>query len=140
MKRILASVLMGISAAASAASSPLAPYVGRSRVLVMSAPVASDPEFSRQSEIVAAAAPGMKDRDLVVIRIGDTASDDRGATLDAKAVRENLSIPAGRFVAVLIGKDGGVKMRRETTIEARDLFGTIDAMPMRQDEMRRKGR
>ena len=40
------------------------------------------------------------------------------------------------FVLILIGKDGGEKMRKEQPIQAATLFSTIDAMPMRQAEMR----
>lgn len=39
----------------------------------------------------------------------------------------------------LIGKDGGFKMTRRAFPSLRELFGTIDAMPMRRDEMRRPG-
>lgn len=39
---------------------------------------------------------------------------------------------------VLIGLDGGVKMRREEGINWPLIFGTIDAMPMRQSEIRGK--
>lgn len=37
---------------------------------------------------------------------------------------------------VLIGKDGGVKRRWQNAILVDDLFQTIDAMPMRQFEMK----
>ena len=37
---------------------------------------------------------------------------------------------------VLIGKDGGVKRRWNGQIDVEDLFQTIDAMPMRQFEMK----
>jgi hypothetical protein len=35
---------------------------------------------------------------------------------------------------VLIGLDGGVKVRKESSINWIDIFGYIDAMPMRQSE------
>ena len=41
---------------------------------------------------------------------------------------------------ILIGKDTGVKKRWEDTLPIHDLFQTIDAMPMRQYEMRTRGR
>jgi len=37
---------------------------------------------------------------------------------------------------LLIGKDGGVKLREDSPISNQKLFNTIDAMPMRQREMR----
>ncbi len=40
----------------------------------------------------------------------------------------------------LIGKDGGFKMERRTFPSLRELFGAIDAMPMRREEMRHQAR
>ena len=37
---------------------------------------------------------------------------------------------------VLIGLDGGVKRRTEGSLDWNQVFGTIDAMPMRQSEIR----
>ena len=36
---------------------------------------------------------------------------------------------------MLIGKDGGVKLRQEEPISVADLFALIDSMPMRKQEM-----
>lgn len=41
---------------------------------------------------------------------------------------------------VLIGLDGGAKVRKEELLDWGYIFKTIDAMPMRQSEIRRKGR
>ena len=38
---------------------------------------------------------------------------------------------------VLVGKDGRVKRRRDEPMPPEELWAIIDAMPMRQDEMRR---
>jgi len=40
------------------------------------------------------------------------------------------------FHAILIGKDGGVKGRWDSPVDMDALFGLIDAMPMRRQEMR----
>jgi hypothetical protein len=39
---------------------------------------------------------------------------------------------------VLIGKDGGEKLRREEGGTLREIFGLIDTMPMRRREMQGK--
>ena len=39
---------------------------------------------------------------------------------------------------VLVGKDGGIKLSSRQAVSAGRLFGLIDSMPMRQDEMRRR--
>ena len=40
------------------------------------------------------------------------------------------------FSVVLIGKDGGEKLRRATPLSPEELFAIVDAMPMRRAEMR----
>ncbi len=40
------------------------------------------------------------------------------------------------FQVLLIGKDGGVKMRSATPVAAERILSLIDSMPMRQQEMR----
>ena len=123
-----------------ALASPLQPYVDHDRVLVVSAPSTSDAELRVQEAAIAGEMGGMGERDLVVIRVvGGEAKDDRGRSLDAAAVRHAAGLEAGRFGAALVGKDGGVKMRRHTAIPIAELFSTIDAMPMRRQEMKRGG-
>lgn len=46
---------------------------------------------------------------------------------------------SGASAFYLIGKDRGIKMARPAFPSLRELFGTIDAMPMRREEMRRRG-
>ena len=38
------------------------------------------------------------------------------------------------FQVLLVGKDGGIKLRRETPVDAADIIDLIDTMPMRQRE------
>jgi len=38
---------------------------------------------------------------------------------------------------VLLGLDGGVKLKQEETLDWKLIFNTIDAMPMRQSEIRK---
>jgi len=42
------------------------------------------------------------------------------------------------FVFILIGKVGTVKLKAKQPVLSEDLFGLIDNMPMRKEEMRRK--
>ena len=41
---------------------------------------------------------------------------------------------------ILVGKDGGVKLRQKLVVKPEVLFTLIDAMPMRQSEMRKKAK
>ncbi|MBW2492220.1 MAG: DUF4174 domain-containing protein, partial [Deltaproteobacteria bacterium] len=38
----------------------------------------------------------------------------------------------------LIGKDGGIKLKRNDQIDLETIFELIDSMPMRNDEIRQK--
>ncbi|WP_306012848.1 MULTISPECIES: DUF4174 domain-containing protein [unclassified Allomuricauda] len=40
------------------------------------------------------------------------------------------------FEIILIGLDGGIKLRKNDIVSQEELFSTIDAMPMRRNEMR----
>ena len=52
------------------------------------------------------------------------------------ALRTKLR-PRG-FMLVLIGKDGGVKLRKPFPWDVRQLMRAIDSMPMRQREIRER--
>ena len=88
-------------------------------------------------------------RDLIVIAVGTPTeglegkpsetpvyvlTDRTGATLRAYGAEGH----APTFY--LVGKDGTIKMARRGYPDDQELFGTIDAMPMRRQEMRERGR
>ncbi len=125
-------MLATVGGAASAIASPLARYVDHARVLVVSAASPDDPGLVRQDAAIGAETSGLTSRDVVVVRsIG-------AGPVDA-AVRAAVRLPAGRFGVALVGKDGGVKLRRQAPVPMAELFRTIDAMPMRREEMLRTG-
>ncbi len=74
---------------------------------------------------------------MVIRAIGERAQTSDGQVLDAALVRAAAGLPADRFGAALIGKDGGIKLHRAAPLDPGELFSVIDAMPMRQDEMKR---
>lgn len=126
---VTASVLSLVGATvAAAADDPLAAYRWKARILVLSAPDATDPRVAAQRAAVAAARSGLDERDLVVLEaLGSSGT----------ALRSRLGLPADAFRAVLLGKDGEAKIVAADPIPVGTLFATIDAMPMRRDEMRR---
>ena len=121
-----------------ATQSPLTGYVDHARVLVISATAKDDPELHRQELALSGSATALSERQIVVIRaIGPTAQNAQGRQLGASSVRTAVGLAAGRFGVALVGKDGGVKLRRAKPVEAAELLQTIDAMPMRRQEMLR---
>jgi len=76
---------------------------------------------------------------LEILEHGDSRALNR--TLLEKAAegtRNRFGVLSGRFQLLLIGKDGGVKLRSEQPVPTQDIFGLIDSMPMRRQEMDRR--
>lgn len=123
---------MTLAAAArtQAADDPLASYRDRTRLLVVLAAGDSDPELRAQRRLYTSDKQGNRERDLVIVEALD--GTDLGRTL-----RRRFDVPAGEFRAILVGKDGGAKLRSTSPITSETLFAEIDAMPMRQDEARK---
>jgi len=125
----------------STAVSSLEPFQWKSRVMVICAD-ADNAKGSRQENLLLAERDGLAERDLVVLRLdGDTVSTLFGAadSLDADLLRNDLETPdAGIFAAVLVGKDGSVKLRAVEPVTCDELFATIDGMPMRAAETTRQ--
>ena len=42
------------------------------------------------------------------------------------------------FEVILIGLDGGIKLRQTKVLTKKELFDTVDSMPMRRSELRKK--
>ena len=110
------------------------------RPVVVFAGAASDSALAEQRRIFAGSRSGLAERDVVIVWvIGNTvlAELGPGPGLTASQLRSRFGAEGSGFRVVLVGKDGGTKLTRPTPIGTRTLFGTIDAMPMRRDEMRR---
>lgn len=104
----------------------LASYRGTQRTLVVFAASESDPAYQAQQKLSAAAQPGFTERDLVVLPVLGNAAE-----LDAR-----FGLEAGRFAVVLVGKDGHAALKSTEPLAASAIFAAIDAMPMRQAEIR----
>jgi hypothetical protein len=89
---------------------------GPPRRLVIAAPDAAAPAFRDQAAALLPAWRGLIERDFVIeTRFG-----------------------ASAFSVVLVGKDGGEKLRRSTPLRPEELFALVDAMPLRQAERRQR--
>jgi hypothetical protein len=126
--------MVGGSAAASADA-----YGWSYRPVYVFAPSPAHPELQRQDAINAAARAALRERDIVVVRvIGDRVAAELGPPpgADAAELRARFGARRDDFTFILVGKDGGVKLRSDTPVSAGRLSGVIDAMPMRRREMR----
>ena len=103
------------------------------RVLLLLAPTATTPDYIRQKALLNAASAELRERDFLVL---DVLADQLSAA-DQRFLQQEFQLSAKQFAVVLIGKDGGVKRTEARPIGPKELFGTVDKMPMRRQEMRR---
>ncbi len=109
-------------------------YRGQFRLLIVFAPTAVNRALAQQRE--GGDAAEFADRDLRIIEvIGNTV---RGATDPAAALRARFDTPPPAFRVILLGKDGHVALDSIGPVPAARIEATIDAMPMRRDEMQRR--
>lgn len=111
----------------------LSPYRWKQRILIIFAPDASHEACRIFDESLTRRTEDVLDRDLIVFRVFEDDEGDEG-----KDLRERFSPKPGGFTLILIGKDGGVKLRRENGADLQDIFDLIDGMPMRKAEIRRQ--
>ena len=93
---------------------PPLPAAPDQRILLIAAPSLNDDAYRTQAALLLPALAGLNERDFVV----------------------QIQFGTKSFSVVLIGKDGGEKLRRATPLSPDELFAIVDAMPMRRAEMR----
>jgi hypothetical protein len=122
----------------------LSQYRWKNRLLLIFAPNRSHPMFEGLHQSLAARESEASDRDLVIFEIFESAPFSiNSAAIDAEAahsLRERFDVHPGNFAVVLIGKDGGIKLKRRDRTDLKDIFGLIDSMPMRREEMRQRNK
>lgn len=106
----------------------LAAFKWIARPVVVFSDTAADPAFQQQMNLLTARIEELVERDVVLIV--DTSPDERSD------LRRQLR-PRG-FMLTLIGKDGGVKLRKPFPWDVRELTRSIDKMPLRLQELRER--
>jgi hypothetical protein len=133
-------LLLGLGAvrAQAALPAPLAQAVRtahwQKRLLLIGGPTAGQADFRQQQQLLATAADQLKERDFLVLAL----PYDQLSAADRQYWTQELKQSLTRFSVVLIGKDGSVKRVETQPLPPADLFDTVDKMPMRRQEARRK--
>ena len=127
---------------AAAQSFDLENYRWKNRVLLVFAPDERDGLYQRQTALANEARAGYRERDLVVVSVfTESGRDEENSILQkgqTRQLRTDFRVSDSQFCVILIGKDGGEKLRQADVLAIEKLFGVIDAMPMRQSEVKRK--
>lgn len=120
----------------------LSQFQWKNRLLFLFAPDRNQPFFDHLHRSIVEQAAEIQDRDLVIFEIFESGPSHMDMVdLDlqtTRLLREKFAIQKGDFSVILIGKDGGIKLNRREQTNLEDIFGLIDAMPMRREEIRRK--
>ena len=102
-------------------------------------PKVSDTRLASIKHTLAEVECEFKDRDLL---LGVFATDARSrigkrdiSAYDVAKLRAKYGIKSNQFAVILIGKDGKPKSELSEVPEIEQIFGQIDSMPMRQEEM-----
>jgi Domain of unknown function (DUF4174) len=104
------------------------------RVVLLCAPTPENADLRRQLQLLEPVGAELEARDMLVRAVVFS----QLPAADQRYARERLHVSGKGFVLLLIGKDGGVKRRETAPLPPAQLFSTIDAMPMRRQEMRRQ--
>jgi len=117
-------------------------YKWKSRLLVVFSPSEDYAGYRDLEKQLRDQEPEIVDRDLLVFHILESGESRlENSSVDQQSVaqlRDHFSAKPGEFTVVLIGKDGGEKLRRGTDVDIAEIFSLIDSMPMRQREMRER--
>jgi hypothetical protein len=117
-------------------------YQWKNRLLLLFSPSPGNPAYQALWRELQKQFSGVRERDLLVFHVmeqGKSFLDSREIpAAEARALRQRFDISPGAFTVVLVGKDGGVKLKRADRVALADIFGLIDSMPMRQREMQGK--
>lgn len=136
----IAAAMLAILASVGPADA-MSAYRWSKRPLVVFAPDAGNAALASQRGIVAGSRGGLIERAMVIVYVvGDRVTSELGGGpgMSAQALRARYGVSRGAFRAILVGKDGGAKLSSSAPLAAGTLFRTIDAMPMRAQEMRRR--
>ncbi|MEL7529802.1 MAG: DUF4174 domain-containing protein [Bacteroidota bacterium] len=123
---------------------PLAKYQWQNRLILVFAPSATDELYQAQIQAIELMGAGFAERDLVLFSIfpqsGICAKEEMQSS-EIQYLNERFQIEEDDFVVILIGKDGGEKLRlTQKILTQAQLFPLIDGMPMRKAEMRARKR
>jgi hypothetical protein len=137
IRRLLPFALL-LAAPAAAVPDDLRSVAGmqfHNRVLLVFAPSLRDPRLAAQRGMMARAALDAGTRDLIFVQVAD--GQVIGAHDTAEVLRRHFHAAPAAYRALLIGKDGKIAWQATAPIDAATIMRAIDAMPMRQREIRR---
>ena len=117
-------------------------HLWEDRVILLFTPDFQHSDLQKQLRLFENNQDELKERKLVVYQITPDAIKKNGVLFFEKNFKANLlekyHPKKNAYTFVLVGLDGGEKMRSSKVVSLEKLFGKIDQMPMRKWEMKNK--
>lgn len=107
-------------------SQNLSDYQWENRLLILVSK-AENPDVAEQKRVFPKTHKEFAERDLLLLERAQNDSE----------LMERFDISATFQGVLLIGKDGGLKLKKPFFVEPEDIFKLIDGMPMRRAEMKK---
>ncbi len=117
-------------------------YLWQNRVVLLFSPSADNAAFEKQNAMLNNAKDALAERDIIVWRIihhqSVSVNGEHKVHLGTPPFYEYFDIPNDSATLILLGKDGGEKLRETLPVSNDALFSLIDSMPMRAKEINAK--
>lgn len=112
----------------------------KNRVLLVISDNKSNVDFANQTQLLKDKSLELIERKLIVYQITKNAYSynyNQSWILSTKLYRKHNKEKA-TFKVILIGLDGGIKLKQTSILSEKKLFTIIDGMPMRKQELKNK--
>ncbi|MCV7056621.1 DUF4174 domain-containing protein [Mycolicibacterium gilvum] len=124
---------------ATASATGLDDHLWEHRPLLMFAPGETDPRLVETLRRIESSRCDFVSRDMVagvVVREGDSTLDGQLLSAEeSQQLAQRYAVEDTAFAVILIGKDGGEKLRVDEIPDLQTFYDLIDGMPMRSREM-----
>lgn len=142
MKTLLLLFITIFATTMNAQSQDLSSHQWEDRLVLILTDDTSSTIYQEQTEELYSDLNGLKDRKLVIYTVlpNQFKRDDRekDGWIQSDDLYSEYKKSDESFEILLIGLDGGVKLRQSEFLLNEDLFGRIDRMPMRRNELRNR--
>ncbi|WP_424516716.1 DUF4174 domain-containing protein [Psychroserpens sp.] len=139
---LLTVIIMTLLSTSSMNAQDLGKHQWKQRLLLVITDNGTNGAFKQQLQELKRQEKGLEDRKLIVYQITPTAyrtgTADENKWIESTTLYRQHKTIRKPFEVILIGLDGEKKMEQYDVLSTTDLFNTIDAMPMRRAETRRK--
>ncbi|MEM9077931.1 MAG: DUF4174 domain-containing protein [Bacteroidota bacterium] len=102
-------------------------YQWKNRLLVLVSNASNSSEVNQQHKIFEQKEPQLLERDILLLKRQPESQD-----------LAHFSLKTNFEGVLLIGKDGGIKLKKPFIVEPQVIFDLVDSMPMRKAEIRSK--